>query len=140
MGMLGIQIKVVRRRFGGGGHHVPARAPAGDEIQRSKLARQIVGFFVGGGGGGDKADILRQWRQRRKQGNRLEARHFRSTTVGHTGSGDRQAVSQEVGIKQAAFGGLGKLLMEFKAGRAIGGSVRVTPRRDMLAAAGKESP
>ena len=49
-----------------------------------------------------------------------------------------EAVGEEIGVEQAALGGLGELSVELEAGRAVGRGVRVAPCGDVLAAAGKE--
>ena len=41
------------------GHHVPARPPATDVIQRGKLPRNMIRLVVGRGGGGDEPQVLR---------------------------------------------------------------------------------
>ena len=115
----------------------PARPPR-DQVERGELAGDVVGLLVGGRGGGDEADALGERRQRREQRHRLEARDLGVAALDAAAEGDGEAVSEEVGVEEPAFGGPGELAVELEAGGAVGRRVGVAPCGDVLATAGEE--
>lgn len=54
-----LQTEVCRLFFQPRRHHIPAGPAIAEEIQRGKVARQVIGFVIGGRRGGHQADMLR---------------------------------------------------------------------------------
>ena len=92
------------------GDEIPSRTPAADVIERSELARNMIGLVVARRHGGDQADVFRHHRERRQRaradaGAEQELLEVLRPGVGGRGQGTVQAAGDHVGCQHVMASG-----------------------------------
>ena len=112
-----------------GRHHVPARAPCADMVERGEAAGDRVGRLEGARGGGDQAEMLRRHRQRGQQGQRIERRHRGAALQRvHRHVQHGQVIGHEEGVELAALQGLGVLHQGLEVEVGVRRAAGIAPR------------
>ncbi|MNS51517.1 hypothetical protein D3C72_841970 [compost metagenome] len=106
------------------GDHVPAGAALADKVQRGEAAGDVEGFVVGSGQGADQADVACAYRQRRKQGQRLQT----VEVMGRRAGGDVLAVDDEHQVEQRRLGLAGDVDVPVDVDAGVGRQLRVEPQ------------
>ena len=134
-----LQAEVLRLVFRPRCDDVPAGTAVADQIQRGKLARQVIRLVVRRGRRRHQTDMPRDHGERRQQRHRLHLDHVRAGAAQRAGRivalADAGAVGEEDQIELAALGDLRIAHIMLDMQRAIGWYIRMAPGRRVVAIA-----